>query len=51
MGGGLEGHIGLPAQQPVPCLLGSCVGGEGQGRLVYISILGAIYLPHCPAAH
>ena len=26
--------------QPVPCLSGSCVGGEGYGRLVYVSILG-----------
>ena len=33
--GGLEGHIGLPALQPVPCLSGSCVGGEGHGCLVY----------------
>ena len=33
--GGLEGCIGLPALQPVPCLPGSCMGGEGQGRLVY----------------
>ena len=28
--GGLEGHIGLPALQPVPC-----VGGEGHGCLAY----------------
>ena len=34
--GGLEGRIGLPAMQPVPCLSGSCVGGGGHGRLVYI---------------
>ena len=34
-GGGLEGRIGLPAFQPVPCLCGSCVGGEGHGHLVY----------------
>ena len=27
---GLEWHIGLPALQPVPCLSGSCVGGEGE---------------------
>ena len=35
------------------------LGGEGHGRLVYIKYtwsigncaLGAIYLPHCPAAH
>ena len=33
--GGLEGRIGLPALQPVPCLSGSCVGGEGHGCLVY----------------
>ena len=33
--GSLEGHIGLPALQPVPCLSGSCVGGEGHGHLVY----------------
>ena len=33
--GGLEGCIGLPALQPVPCVSGSCVGGEGHGRLVY----------------
>ena len=26
--GGLEGCIGLPALQPVPCPSGSCVGGE-----------------------
>ena len=36
----LEGHIGLPALQPVPFLSGSCMGGEGHGHLVYcISIL------------
>ena len=34
-GGGLKGHTGLPAQQPVPCLSRSCVGGEGLGHLVY----------------
>ena len=34
--GGLEGLIGLPAWQLIPCLSGSCVGGEGHGRLVYI---------------
>ena len=34
-GGGLEGHIGLHALQPVPCLFGSCVSGEGHGHLVY----------------
>ena len=33
--GGLEGRIGLLALQPVPCLSGSCVGGEGHGRLAY----------------
>ena len=33
--GGLEGRTGLPALQPVPGLSGSCVGGEGQGHLVY----------------
>ena len=33
--GGLQGRIGLPALQPVPCLPGSCVGGERQGHLVY----------------
>ena len=33
--GGLEGRIGLPDLQPVPCLSGSCVGGEGHGHLVY----------------
>ena len=27
-------RIGLPAYQPVPCLSGSCVGGEGHGSLV-----------------
>ena len=50
---GLEGRIGLPALQPVPCLSGSCMGA------LYISILGlsgivllgAVYLPHHPAAH
>ena len=31
---GLEGCIGLPALQPVPCLSGSCMGA------LYISILG-----------
>ena len=34
--GGLEGCIGLPALQPVPCLSGSCMGGEGHGRHVYM---------------
>ena len=33
--GGLEGHIGLRALQPVPSLSGSCVGGEEHGHLVY----------------
>ena len=33
--GGLEGRIGLPALQPVPCLSVSCMGREGHGRLVY----------------
>ena len=32
--GGLEGRIGLPALQPVPCLW-VLVGGEGHGCLVY----------------
>ena len=31
----LEGHIGLPALQPVSCLSGFCADGEGHGRLVY----------------
>ena len=35
--GCLKGCIGLPPWQPVPCLSGSCVGGEGHGRLVYKS--------------
>ena len=34
-GRGLEGHIGLQALQPVPCLSGSCVGGDGHGRHVH----------------
>ena len=39
--GGLEGHIDLSALQPVPCLSGSCMGGEGHGHLVlFLSILG-----------
>ena len=39
--GGLEGRIGLPALQPVPCFSGSCMGGEGHGRAPCISnILG-----------
>ena len=33
--GSLEGGIGLPALQPVPCLSESCMGGEGPGCLVY----------------
>ena len=33
--GGLEGHTGLPALQPVPCLSGSCVGREGHGPFAY----------------
>ena len=33
--GALEGCIGLPAMQPVPCLSGSCLGKEGHGHLVY----------------
>ena len=44
--GGLEGRIGLPALQPVPCLSGSCVGGEGHGRLVY-----QIYLVYRELCH
>ena len=44
--GGLEGRIGLPALQPVPCLSGSCVGGEGHGRLVY-----QIYLVYSELCH
>ena len=40
--GNLEGLIGLPAQQLVPCLSGSCVGGEGHGRLVYIKYTWSI---------
>ena len=40
--GGLEGHIGLPALHPVPCLSGSCMGGEGHGRLVYIKYTWSI---------
>ena len=31
---GLEGHIGLPAPQPLPCLSGSCAAREGHERLV-----------------
>ena len=57
--GSLEGLIGLPAQQPVPCLSGSCVGGERHGRLVYIKYSWSIgncatwfNIPvHRPAAH
>ena len=44
--GGLEGRIGLPALQPVPCLSGSCVGREGHGRLVY-----QIYLVYRELCH
>ena len=44
--GGLEGRIGLPAFQPVPCQSGSCVGGEGHGRLVYL-----IYLVYRELCH
>ena len=33
--GGLDGCIGLPALQPVPCLYGSCMGRGGHGHLVY----------------
>ena len=44
--GGLEGRIGLPALQPVPCLSESCVGGEGHGCLVY-----QIYLVHRELHH
>ena len=40
--GGLEGLIGLPAYQLVPCLSGSCVGGEGHGHLVYIKYTWSI---------
>ena len=31
--GGLEGRVGVPALQPVPCLSGSCMGGEGMDAL------------------
>ena len=44
--GGLEGRIGLPALQPVPCLSGSCKGGEGHGHLVY-----QIYLVYRELCH
>ena len=40
--GGLGGRIGLPALQPVSCLSGSCVDGEGHGRLVYIKYTWSI---------
>ena len=40
--GSLEGPIGLTALQPVPCLSGSCVGGEGHGRLVYVKYTWSI---------
>ena len=33
--GSLEGDIGLPALQPVPCPSRSSVDGEGYGHLVY----------------
>ena len=42
----LEGHIGLPALQPVPCPSGSCVGGERHGHLVY-----QIYLVYRELCH
>ena len=45
-GGGLEGRIGLPALQPVPCLSGSCMGREGHGHLVY-----QIYLVYRELCH
>ena len=32
---GLEGHEGLPAQQPLPYFCRSCAGGEGHGCTVY----------------
>ena len=44
--GCLEGRIGLPALQPVPCVSGSCMGGEGHGRLVY-----QIYLVYRELCH
>ena len=37
--GGLEGRIGLPALQPVPCLSGLAWAERGMG-ILYISILG-----------
>ena len=33
--GSSEGHIGLPALQPVPCLSGLCMGRDRHGCLVY----------------
>ena len=45
-GGGVEGCIGLPTMQPLPCLSGSCVGGEGHGLLVY-----QIYLVYRELCH
>ena len=46
-GGGLEGCIGLPALQSVPCLSGSCMGGEGHGHLIYIYKVYLIYRELC----
>ena len=48
--GGLEGRIGLPALQPVPCLSGSWVCREGHGRLVYQIYLGTWMLDDCRVA-
>ena len=41
-----KGTYSLPALQPVPCLSGSCVGGEGHGHLVY-----QIYLVYRELCH
>ena len=57
--GGLEGHIGLPALQPVPCSSRSYVGGEGHGPLAkkYTWSIGCCAtwcntpVPLCPATY
>ena len=46
----LEGHIGLPALQPLPCPSGSCVDREGHRckytRLIGCCVIDAMQLPH-----
>ena len=56
--GGLEGHTGLPALQPVHCPSKSCVGERGMGTLYIrmsalqdVVLFCAICLFHCPVIH